>query len=187
MTQDLLEYQKLVETAMRTAVREAQRLIGDTGLPGMHHFYITFRTRDRGVEISKRVAAQYPDEMTIVLEHQFCDLEITDTQFGVTLSFGGNKERLVVPFAAITAFVDPSVKFGLQFGPDEGALTGTPRADIAFETDSHPDGAGTHHAPGENDPEDNDGDGPGTGASETSDPETGGDSTVVALDSFRKK
>ncbi len=182
MTQDLLEYPKLVENAMRTVVREALRLIGDTGLPGMHHFYITFRTRDRGVEISKRVAAQYPDEMTIVLEHQFWDLEVTETQFGVTLSFGGTRERLVIPFAAITAFVDPSVKFGLQFGPDEGALIGTPRAEIAFDKDSRPDGAETDH-----DPEDNDKDGPGTGDPETSGPETGGNSTVVALDSFRKK
>jgi hypothetical protein len=184
MSQDLLEYQKLVENAMRTVVREALRLIDDTGLPGAHHFYITFRTQDDGVEISDQVAAQYPDEMTIVLEHQFWDLEITDDQFGVTLSFGGKQERLVVPFAAITAFVDPSVKFGLQFGSEGGALVGTPRAELALDTNSDSgsesgtdaDAGGEDRVPGDSDEN-----------SPENSPENSGDGTVVALDSFRKK
>ena len=178
MSQDLLEYQKLVENAMRTVVREALRLIDDTGLPGVHHFYITFRTQDDGVEISDQVAAQYPDEMTIVLEHQFWDLEITDDQFGVTLSFGGKQERLVVPFAAITAFVDPSVKFGLQFGGDDGTQVGTPQADIAFgSSDDAAENSGGKDAP----------DDECENSSETGDLENSDDGTVVALDSFRKK
>ena len=178
MSQDLLEYQKLVENAMRTVVREALRLIDDTGLPGMHHFYITFRTQDAGVEVSDQVAAQFPDEMTIVLEHQFWDLDITDDPFGVTLSFGGKQERLVVPFAAITAFVDPSVKFGLQFGGEDGAQVGTPRADIAFEASDD----AAENSDGNTAPDDDSEHSP-----ETSDPENSNDGTVVALDSFRKK
>lgn len=182
MSQDLLEYQKLVENAMRTVVREALRLIDDTGLPGVHHFYITFRTQDEGVDISDQVAAQYPDEMTIVLEHQFWDLEVTDDQFGVTLSFGGKQERLVVPFAAITAFVDPSVKFGLQFGGDDGTQVGSPPADIAFDTPTDSgsaSGDGSDGAPPSDDASED--------TAETSGPENSGDGTVVALDSFRKK
>jgi uncharacterized protein len=171
MSQDLLEYQKLVENAMRTVVREALRLIDDTGLPGVHHFYITFRTQDDGVDISDQVAAQYPDEMTIVLEHQFWDLEVTDEKFGVTLSFGGKQERLVVPFAAITAFVDPSVKFGLQFGGDDGTQVGSPPADIAFDTPAESGSAEDRIPEG----------------GDESGPENSGDGTVVALDSFRKK
>tara|TARA_R110000737_G_scaffold231142_1_gene244723 strand:+ start:119 stop:637 length:519 start_codon:yes stop_codon:yes gene_type:complete len=172
MAQDLLEYPKLVENAMRTVVREALRLIGDGGLPGLHHFYITFRTQDKGVEITDTVAAQYPDEMTIVLEHQFWNLEITDDRFGVTLSFGGNQERLVIPFSAVTAFVDPSVKFGLQFGGDEGTLVGTPMAEADMDTDT--------------DEETDDHADPAESATNPDAPESS-DGTVVALDSFRKK
>ncbi len=116
MTQDLMDYPKMVEHAMRSVVREALNRAAEHGLPGVHHFYITFRTRDPGVMISDTLAARFSDEMTIVLENQFWGLEISDQGFSVTLSFGGRQERLVVPFAALTAFVDPSVKFGLQFG-----------------------------------------------------------------------
>ena len=171
MEQDLLDYPKLVENAMRTVVREALRLIGDGGLPGLHHFYITFRTQHEGVEIADAVAAQYPDEMTIVLEHQFWNLEVTDDRFSVTLSFGGNQERLVIPFSAVTAFVDPSVKFGLQFGGDEGTLVGSPM--VETDTDDEADEP--------SDPAD-----PQDPATDPDAPE-GSDGTVVALDSFRKK
>jgi len=168
MAQDLLEYPKLVENAMRTVVREALRLIGDGGLPGLHHFYITFRTQDDGVEISDAVISQYPDEMTIVLEHQYWDLEVTDDRFSVTLSFGGNQERLVIPFSSVTAFVDPSVKFGLQFGGDDGTLVGSPM--VETETDEETDELTE----------------PADPATNPDAPESG-DGTVVALDSFRKK
>jgi len=91
------------------------------GLPGDHHFFITFLSTAEGVKLSSRLLAQYPDEMTIILQHQFWDLVVTEDRFEVGLSFGGIPERLVVPFAAIKSFFDPSVQFGLQFDPAEAA------------------------------------------------------------------
>jgi uncharacterized protein len=105
----------MVENALRSVVRDALTLTAEHGLPGAHHFYVTFRSAYPGVEIPDYLAAQYPHEMTIVLEHQFWGLEVDDHQFSVTLSFRNQAERLVVPMAAITAFADPSVKFGLEF------------------------------------------------------------------------
>jgi hypothetical protein len=91
------------------------------GLPGEHHFFITFMSRAEGVKLSPRLLAQYPDEMTIILQHQFWDLVVTEDRFEVGLSFGGIPERLVVPFHAIKSFFDPSVQFGLQFEPSDAA------------------------------------------------------------------
>ncbi|HEX7966849.1 MAG TPA: ClpXP protease specificity-enhancing factor SspB [Stellaceae bacterium] len=105
----------MVESALRGVVREALARAAANGLPGAHHFYITFRTRSPGIRIPDYLATQYPDEMTIVLEHQFWDLEVTEPCFAVTLSFQNRPERLVIPFESITAFADPAVKFGLQF------------------------------------------------------------------------
>jgi hypothetical protein len=114
---DLLRYDKMVETALRGVVREAlARTVANNGrLPGAHHFYITFRTGAPGVAVPDYLVAQYPDEMTIVLEHKFWDLDVTEDRFSVKLSFRNCPEQLVIPFAAITAFADPAVKFGLQF------------------------------------------------------------------------
>lgn len=123
---DIFRYDKMVETALRGVVREALERTAKTGLPGSHHFYVTFRTDAEGVEIPDTLRARYPVEMTIVLEHQFWDLEVTDTDFSVTLSFSNRPERIRVPLPAITAFADPSVKFGLQFqetAPDASAET----------------------------------------------------------------
>jgi hypothetical protein len=123
---DIFRYDKMVETALRGVVREALERSAKTGLPGSHHFYVTFRTDADGVEIPDNLRAKYPVEMTIVLEHQFWDLEVTETEFSVTLSFSNRPERIRVPLAAITAFADPSVKFGLQFqetAPDAPADT----------------------------------------------------------------
>jgi hypothetical protein len=89
------------------------------GLPGEHHFFITFVSTADGVKLSPRLLAQYPEEMTIILQHQFWDLVVTEDRFEVGLSFGGIPERLVVPFAAIKSFLDPSVQFGLQFEPSD--------------------------------------------------------------------
>jgi hypothetical protein len=105
----------MVETAMRGVVREALTRTSANGLPGAHHFYITFKTQAPGVGLASHLAAKYPDEMTIVLEHQFWDLEVCEDYFAVTLSFNNRPERITIPFAAIAAFADPSVKFGLQF------------------------------------------------------------------------
>jgi hypothetical protein len=115
MAQDLFGYPKMVESALRGVVREALTRTAREGLPGDHHFYVTFRTRAPGVEIPKYLLTKYPDEMTIVLQHQFRALEVRDDAFAVSLSFQSRAERLTIPFAAVTTFADPSVNFGLQF------------------------------------------------------------------------
>jgi hypothetical protein len=112
---DLLRYDKMVEAALRGVVREALARTAAKGLPGAHHFYITFRTHFSGLALPDHLTQQYPEEMTIVLEHQFWDLEVLEHSFSVTLSFQNRPERLTIPFDAITAFADPAVKFGLQF------------------------------------------------------------------------
>jgi hypothetical protein len=117
MPDDELRYDLLVENAMRGLVREVLVTTGKRGLPGDHHFYITFLTEHPGVSIPGHLRARHPGEMTIVLQHQFWDLEVDDSKFAVTLSFGGKSERLVVPFASVVGFADPSVKFALQFQP----------------------------------------------------------------------
>jgi uncharacterized protein len=113
--EDLIGYGQLVEQALRGVVREALRRVAKSGLPGDHHFYITCRTRDPGVQLPPYLREQYPQEITLVLQHQFWDLAVEDERFGITLSFGGRNERIVVPFSAVTAFADPSIDFGLQF------------------------------------------------------------------------
>jgi uncharacterized protein len=115
MAQDLLNYDKLVETALRGVAREALRRAARDGLPGSHHFYLGFRTGTEGVALPGYLAAKFPDEMTIVLQHQFWELEVGDAAFSVTLSFQGRPERLTIPFAALTSFADPAVDFGLKF------------------------------------------------------------------------
>jgi len=126
MARDSLHYDKMVETALRGVVRQALASVVDQGLPGNHHFYLTFRTTHPGVDIADRLHAQYPQEMTIVLQHQFWGLEVTDDYFVVNLSFSNVPERLKVPYAALVSFVDPSVKFGLQFQvQDTGGATVT--------------------------------------------------------------
>lgn len=105
----------MVDEALRGVVRRALRQVAQHGLPGNHHFYITFKTRADGVSIPPYLLEKYADEMTIVLQFQFWDLEIEEELFTVSLSFNDVRERLVIPFAAITGFADPSVKFGLQF------------------------------------------------------------------------
>ncbi len=124
---DLLRYDKMVEAALRGVVREALARTASKGLPGAHHFYITFRTNFPGLSLPDHLGRQYPQEMTVVLEHQFWDLEVAEDRFSVTLSFQNKPERLIIPFEAITAFADPAVKFGLQFqgGPGEAEPAAT--------------------------------------------------------------
>lgn len=125
MTQDELRYDRLVETALRSVVRQALDAAAPDRLPGDHHFYLTFRTRAPGVSIPQFLLDQYPEEMTIVLQHQFWDLKTDDAHFEVTLSFNNRPADLSIPFAALTAFIDPSVKFGLQFNAEDAADAGT--------------------------------------------------------------
>lgn len=115
MTTDYIRYDTLIETALREVVRQAMGKVVQNGLPGEHHFYISFLTNAPGVEIPDYLKEKYPEEMTIVLQHQFFGLTVDDQGFSVMLSFNNVRERLTIPFAAITTFADPSVNFALQF------------------------------------------------------------------------
>jgi uncharacterized protein len=125
MAQDLFDYPKMVETALRGVMREALARTAREGLPGDHHFYVTFRTHAPGVGIPAHLLGKFPDEMTIVLQHQFRALEVAEDAFSVNLSFQSRSERLRIPFAAVTTFADPSVNFGLQF-----EVPTAPRAEV---------------------------------------------------------
>jgi uncharacterized protein len=115
MSLDHFRYDLRAQDALRNMVRNVLADTARKGLPGEHHFFISFDTRADGVRLSNRLRDQYPDEMTIVLQHQFWDLKVSEESFEVGLSFNGVAERLLVPFAAIKSFVDPSVQFALQF------------------------------------------------------------------------
>src|ERR1700712_4141897 len=112
---DQIRYDLLTQQALRGVVRGVLADAAKKGLPGDHHFFITFDTHADGVRMSDRLRGQYPEEMTVILQHQFWDLTVSDQAFEVGLSFGGITERLSIPFESIKAFVDPSVQFGLQF------------------------------------------------------------------------
>jgi uncharacterized protein len=131
MAQDQFEYDKMVEAALRGVARQALAAVARNGLRGGHHFYITFRTNAAGVVLPPQLLAKFPEEMTIVLQHQFWGLEVGDTAFSVTLSFSNRMEQLIIPFGAITTFADPSVKFGLQFtAPATPAEAASPSASL---------------------------------------------------------
>ena len=168
MSEDMMDYQSMVERAMKSVVREALLKVGEDGLPGEHHLYITFRTQDERVEISDRLISQYPEEMTIVLQHQFWGLEISEDAFEITLSFSGTNERLFVPFDSVVGFADPSVNFGLQFKAADTEFAGDNPNDLQ-DTDEIDDSDATPKSEG----------GDGDGQQKTGE--------VVALDAFRKK
>jgi len=165
MPKEQLRYDKMVEAALRGVVRSALKQVAEIGLPGNHHFYLTFRTGHRGVKIPDYLRSQYPGEMTIVLQFQFFGLDVTEDLFSVTLSFNNVHERLTIPFAAITTFADPSVNFALQFQP-----VAADRVGGAETVEELPPPA----APG-----------PRPAAATGSTEEKRGE--VVALDAFRKK
>lgn len=185
MTIDHIRYDILTQDALRGVVRTVLEDAARNGLPGEHHFYVAFDTRAEGVKLSTRMRAQYPEEMTVVLQHQFWDLVVTDEQFEVGLSFGGVPERVVVPFASIKSFVDPSVQFGVQFetlvasGDGSGqeidstaessAGQPTPTSVTAVPTPANP--PPTDQAPAE----------------PKAEPAANGSAQVVNLDRFRKK
>lgn len=122
MADNELRYDRMVEDALRSVVSRALIHAAERGLSGDHHFYITFLTDHPDVEMPDHLRSHYPNEMTIVLQHQFWGLEIGPESFCVTLSFNNEPERLTVPFASVTAFADPSVRFGLQFDVSTGEL-----------------------------------------------------------------
>ncbi|MEG9505455.1 MAG: ClpXP protease specificity-enhancing factor SspB [Methylorubrum extorquens] len=121
MAEDLIRYDLLVQDALRGVVRKVLTDAAREGLSGEHHFYISFRTEAPGVRMSQRLREKYPQDMTIVLQHQFWDLGVTEHSFEVGLSFSGVPERLLIPFDALSGFFDPSVQFGLKFDLNEGA------------------------------------------------------------------
>ena len=121
--EEVINYELLVEDSLRTVVRSALAIVAHEGLPGETHFYISFKTNHEDVVMDKKLKAANPDEMTIVLQHQFWDLEVTEFDFSVGLSFSGVQQILKIPFAAITHFTDPSVGFGLQFSENDAENT----------------------------------------------------------------
>lgn len=162
MAEDLIGYDSLTQDAMRGVVRAAlTRAATQRGLPGKHHFYITFKTRGAGVVIPDQLIARYPDEMTIVLEHQFWDLEVFPDRFRVILKFSGQPSPIVIPFTALSRFYDPSVRFGLQFE--------TPGAETRMA-------AGDDIAPPQS-----------AAVGEERAPAASAPASVVSLDAFRKK
>jgi uncharacterized protein len=115
MSQDLIRYDILTQEALRGVIRKVLGEVARTGIPGNHHFFITFMTHATGVRISTRLREKYPEQMTIVIQHQYWDLEVTETNFEIGLSFGDVPERLSIPFAAVRGFYDPSVNFECEF------------------------------------------------------------------------
>ncbi len=144
MAQDILRYDLMVQDALKGVVRKILTEAGRDGLPGEHHFYITFRTTAPGVRVSQRLRDKHPDEMTIVLQHQFWDLNVSEHAFEVGLSFSGVPERLLIPFDAVTTFFDPSVQFGLKFEAQEAAEAATAEKDAT--PNKTPRGAGSEPA-----------------------------------------
>jgi len=124
MAKDFIGYEALADRALRGVVKEALKRVQKQGLIGSHHFYITFKTHDPGVEIPDFLKERYPDEMTIVMQNQFSGLHVSDDAFEITLSFQKLPATLFIPFSALTAFVDPAVQFGLQFKNSTTAQTG---------------------------------------------------------------
>jgi hypothetical protein len=153
-----INYGRLMHKALRQLISDVLAQVARTGLPGKHHFYITFDTTHPGVDMARSLKERYPEEMTIVMQDWYADLAVMKDRFSVTLNFGNVPEPIVIPFEAIKTFVDPSVEFGLRFD--------------AQEEGARPDGAET---PAEDEPEDE----PSGGGAR-------GDAEVVSLDKFRK-
>ena len=162
MAQDHIRYDILTQEALRGVVRKVLSEVAKTGLPGEHHFFISFITKAPGVRVSQRLLDQYPNDMTIVLQNQYWDLKVNETGFEVGLSFDGQHENLAIPFSALKGFFDPSVQFGLQL---TGAVA-LPTADETAEAEEP-----TRLIPGASTPAANEAPG----------------EKVVSLDSFRKK
>jgi len=180
MATDHIRYDILAQQALRGVVRTVLADVAKNGLPGEHHFKITFATAAPGVRLSERMRSQYPQAMTIILQHQFWDLAVGDDAFEVGLSFGGVPERLAVPFDAITAFYDPAVQFGFQFETIEG------EGSVAPGAAAKPVGAPAAPArlpPQPGKPEAL----PAPAAPEPHEPAPAGGGEVVRLDRFRKK
>lgn len=196
MQQQAIRYDLLVQDALRGMVRDLLIKVAREGLPGDHHFFITYKTHAPGVQLSARMKARYPDEITIVLQHQFWDLIVSDKQFEVGLSFSNIPERLIVPFTSLSGFHDPSVPFMLKFEPKDAAAaeeqstepTPLPQPVARLETvkpdANKPDAnkPGKRPAPERTAKADAE-----TASQDASAPAAADASKVVSIDSFRKK
>lgn len=194
-SENALRYDRMVEDALLSVVHRSLTYAAEKGLPGEHHFYITFRTDHPGVDIPQHLRERYPGEMTIILQYQFWDLEVGDDVFSVTLSFSDVPEKLTIPFDAVAAFADPSVRFGLQFDVGESADDSDAKtADTGPATDK----SAVERNLSDHKPQDNSN---GAGkqlepAAESEEPELASEDSVtppndsdnvVTLDTFRKK
>lgn len=190
MAQDLIRYDILAQDALRGVIRKVLSEVSKAGLPGNHHFFITFLTGAPGVRISTRLKEKYPEQMTIVLQHQFWDLQVNEQAFEVGLSFGDVPERLTVPFSAVRGFYDPSVNFELEFevrlnevAANEDPLVPeqlTPKAKTSAAKEKSKSSASAKAAK----------DGAArkpAGAAKEKEAEAKPSADVVSLDSFRKK
>ena len=168
---DTMDYPSMIDDAMRSVVQKCLERASEFGLPGEHHFFVSFDTTFPGVDISPQIKQRFPHEMTIVLQHQFWDLEVKKRGFSVMLSFNNVPEKLVIPYAALTAFADPSVKFGLQFHqPTEEDLALFEELEEEFDVETSFEREFTSNASNQD--------------------EEGGEQAtaeVISLDSFRKK
>lgn len=199
MPKDMIRYDVLAQEAFRGLVKKVLAEVAHAGLPGEHHFYIIFDTRAPGVRISARLKERYPDEMTIVIQHQYWELVVNETSFEIGLSFSGVPEKLVVPFASIRGFFDPSVEFAVQFPlvdesgnaadmPEEGPLKAIGPASGEPKAAPRPAKAPASKAPSAKPAK------PATEAAKAPDepksedkPDDEPKATVVSLDAFRKK
>jgi len=162
MPQDLFHYDKMVERALRGVIRDVLARVAQEGLRSNHHFFIGFATQAPGVTMPPRLLERFPSEITIVLQHQFWDLDVGDESFSVSLSFDKQIERLTVPFAAIKSFADPSVEFALAFAEPPAPASNEPTLPAVVKPDAKP-------------------------KTEREKPPAGETGQVVTLDSFRKR
>lgn len=169
--EDLIRYDVLTQEALRGVVRKVLQEVARTGLPGEHHFYVTFDTTHSGVRMSTRMREKYPEDMTIVVQHQYWDLETTDSNFSIGLSFDNVPETLLIPFAAVIGFFDPSVQFGLQFESDRSDPKQAEQAGLEQQK------VGALPAPPDAE----------FGSDDADDDDDGKSAEVVSLDAFRKK
>lgn len=181
MSEEFIDYGQLIDDAMHIIVQKALQRVEKEGLPGSHHFFISFLTEFPGVQLSEKLREKYPEEMTIVLQYQFEDLHVTDKGFTVSLSFDNVKEKIVIPFVALTAFADPSVKFGLQFRhvDIEDELTDEELEALGEldELETPPPATGQNNST----------DKKASSAKKKSKKKSSDDDNIVSLDSFRKK
>jgi uncharacterized protein len=197
MAEDHIRYDVLTQDALRGVVRKVLSEVAKAGLPGEHHFFISFATRAPGVRISKKLLDQYDQEMTIVVQNQFWDLKTSETGFEIGLSFDGISEILVVPFSALKGFFDPSVQFGMQFDVADAGSKGSSKpqgaklsaigsgANKGLNEDT---GTGTNaENPDVSDAQASASDNTEADAGAEADEDTKPGEKVVSLDSFRKK